>query len=65
MKRNNNSTDVREWTTAKLKAEYSEMHNLICGDSSCYGSQDIQMLRIVENELLDRGVNINQSVTYN
>ncbi len=65
MKRNNNSTDVREWTTAKLKAEHSEMHSLIYGDNSCYGSQDIQMLGLVENELSERGVIINQSVTYN
>ena len=54
-KRNNNSTDLRDWTTPKLKAEARSYHDVCYGPNACYGCKDLIHLDRVLDVLAKRG----------
>lgn len=62
-KRNNNSLNYGDWTTAKLKNEYQGYHDLIYV-SECYGMSDMRMMMGIEEELDERGVSITSEITF-
>lgn len=64
-KRNDNSDKFADWTTAKLKREAREYHDLIYGENACYGSHDIQIYEGILSELDNRGVTISNQLTFN
>ena len=64
MKHNNNSKDIRNWTTWKLKTTALEYDDLIHGQNPCYGIKDITMLDNLLNELSRRGYKRTYKLTF-
>ena len=64
MKRNNNSTDIRDWTTKKLKDEARGYHQSIYV-SECYGSSDLHMYDAILSELDNRDIAMHTELSFN
>jgi hypothetical protein len=60
---NNDSLNIEQWTTKKLKEEAIGYDQLIF-EVGCYGSSDLQMLSAICNELDKRGVDINSKINF-
>ena len=64
MKKNNNSSFFKDWTTKKLKDEAQSLDEFINGEMPCYGISDIRNLDGVLNELSSRGVNFTRKLSF-
>lgn len=63
-KYDNNSIHYKDWTTSKLKQEAKEYHDIIHGESACYGKSDLMILDGILNELDQRGITPNTEITF-
>lgn len=52
---NDQSNEISDWTTRKLKDEAKTYYQLIY-EQKCYASSDVQMYDLICNELSERGI---------
>ena len=60
---NNQSSKFADWTTKKLKDEAKGYHQSIY-EHECYGSSDLQMYDGILQELSNRGIEPQTSLTF-
>jgi hypothetical protein len=65
MKYNNNSENLEDWSIKKLKSEAMMLDDMIHGQNPCYGSHDIILLDRIISELLARGIEAHNKLTFN
>ena len=64
MKHNNNSKDIRNWTTWKLKTTALEYDDMIHGLNPCYNTHDIMFLNNLLSELEKKGIESTIKLTF-
>lgn len=57
-KYNDESENIREWSTEKIKNEVCVYDDLIYGRNPCFSVRDVKILNILVDELEKRGVKI-------
>jgi hypothetical protein len=63
-KRNDESDNIQDWTTKKLKDEAKSYHQTIY-EVGCYGTSDIRIYEALLNELSERGIEFSMRTTLN
>jgi hypothetical protein len=65
MKRNNDSNNIKDWTTPKIKKAAKEYYDMIHGQNACYNCKDIMYLDYLLDELDKRGIEADTVLRFN